>query len=68
LAGKCRNRTYQPPCEGLSDFEDRANHQIRTLPSADAFAKAIQILDESTSRALGGGDPLLDRHCAFRYA
>ena len=32
LAGACRNRTYQPPCDGLSDFEDRANHQIRTLP------------------------------------
>ena len=33
MAGKCRNRTYQPPCEGLNGFEDRANHQIRTLPS-----------------------------------
>src|ERR1700690_948406 len=32
LAGKCRNRTYQPPCEGLSGFEDRASHQTRTLP------------------------------------
>ena len=32
LAGKCRNRTYQSPCEDLSGFEDRADHQIRTLP------------------------------------
>jgi len=32
MAGKCRNRTYQPPCEGLSGFEDRARHQSRTLP------------------------------------
>ena len=31
-AGECRNRTYQPPCEGLSGFEDRASHQTRTLP------------------------------------
>lgn len=34
LARACRNRTYQPPYDGLSDFEDRANHQIRTLPCA----------------------------------
>jgi hypothetical protein len=32
LAGACRNRTYQSPCDDLSGFEDRANHQIRTLP------------------------------------
>ena len=34
MAGTCRNRTYQPPCDGLSGFEDRANHQIRTFPCA----------------------------------
>ena len=32
LAGACRNRTYQSPCDDLSDFEDRASHQTRTLP------------------------------------
>ncbi len=32
VAGKCRNRTYQPACVGLSGFEDRAGHQTRTLP------------------------------------
>jgi hypothetical protein len=32
VAGACRNRTYQPPCDGLSGFEDRAGHQTRTLP------------------------------------
>jgi len=32
VAGKCRNRTYQPTCDGLSGFEDRAGHQTRTLP------------------------------------
>jgi len=32
VAGACRNRTYQSPCDDLSDFEDRASHQTRTLP------------------------------------
>jgi hypothetical protein len=32
VAGACRNRTYQPPCEGLNSFEDCAGHQTRTLP------------------------------------
>ncbi len=32
VAGACRNRTYQSPCGDLSDFEDRAGHQTRTLP------------------------------------
>jgi hypothetical protein len=32
LAGACRNRTYQSPCDDLIDFEDRASHQTRTLP------------------------------------
>ena len=32
MAGKCRNRTYQPSCPGLSGFEDRAGHQTRTFP------------------------------------
>jgi hypothetical protein len=32
VAGACRNRTYQPPREGLNSFEDCAGHQTRTLP------------------------------------
>src|SRR5665213_1637774 len=34
LAGTCRNRTDQPPCDGLTSFEDWASHQTRTLPCA----------------------------------
>jgi hypothetical protein len=42
LAGACRNRTYQSPCDDLSDFEDRASHQTRTLPRQ---LKALFYLD-----------------------
>ncbi len=42
VAGKCRNRTYQPPCEGLSGFEDRAGHQTRTLPRRTASPSVPQ--------------------------
>ena len=51
MAGKCRNRTYQPPCEGLNGFEDRANHQIRTLPFAGKALWHIGLRRTSTSRA-----------------
>ena len=32
LAGTCRNRTDQSPCDDLTSFEDWASHQTRTLP------------------------------------
>jgi hypothetical protein len=62
LAGTCRNRTYQPPCDGLSGFEDRAGHQTRTLPCAREvlillrFSRTCMLL---ASRRTGLGDHLV---------
>ncbi len=65
LAGKCRNRTYQPPCEGLSGFEDRARHQSRTLPRT---CESMQLLSpRARDRSSGRAMPDAIRHGAEQW-
>jgi hypothetical protein len=57
VAGACRTRTYQSPCDDLSDFEDRASHQARTLPCQGKLLFYGAFFSPIPSRAVFG-DPL----------